>query len=93
MFVHGISSYDKRHGHDFTRHQKKLIKDRDSHKCVLCGKGPPEVRIQVDHIVPVFEGGTRELENGRVLCVPCHKVKHAEEMRRANARPKAKQVE
>lgn len=29
---------------------------------------------QVDHIVPLVDGGLNELENLRLLCVPCHKA-------------------
>jgi hypothetical protein len=28
---------------------------------------------QADHIVPVSEGGPTTMENGRILCHPCHK--------------------
>lgn len=41
---------------------------RDGHKCALCGKGAWEV----DHIKPVCEGGTGDLDNLRVLCTACH---------------------
>jgi 5-methylcytosine-specific restriction endonuclease McrA len=29
---------------------------------------------EMDHCVPLAEGGTNELENLRVLCVPCHRA-------------------
>lgn len=29
---------------------------------------------EVDHVVPVVNGGTNELSNLRTLCVPCHTV-------------------
>jgi len=34
----------------------------------------PDTRAgEADHVVPVVEGGPTTLENGRVLCQPCHK--------------------
>ena len=35
-----------------------------------------------DHVVPLAEGGTWDLENGQGLCVSCHGRKSLEEMRR-----------
>jgi hypothetical protein len=39
--------------------------------------------MQADHIIPVVDGGTNTLENGRCLCQPCHK---SETARLANSR-------
>lgn len=48
-------------------------KRRDGWACVKCGaKG----RIEVDHIVPLRDGGAPyELGNLQCLCVPCHSRK------------------
>ena len=35
-----------------------------------------------DHLVPLRKGGTNEIENLRILCKPCHKLKTAEDRRR-----------
>jgi 5-methylcytosine-specific restriction endonuclease McrA len=48
---------------------------RDHWRCVLCGnKGN-----QVDHIIPVSQGGLNTDDNLRVLCYDCHKKKSAQE--------------
>jgi 5-methylcytosine-specific restriction protein A len=31
--------------------------------------------LQIDHIVPVWAGGSNDITNGQVLCVDCHTVK------------------
>ena len=42
---------------------------------------------ELDHIVPLIDGGGHEPENLQTLCVPCHLAKSAEENRlRAQAR-------
>lgn len=42
---------------------------------------------ELDHIVPLIEGGGHELANLQTLCVPCHRAKSAQETRaRACAR-------
>lgn len=52
---------------------RRKIMDRDLYMCVICkvtGK-----RLQVDHIYPrcLYPQFTLSLENGRTLCVDCHK--------------------
>ena len=44
-------------------------------------KGPrpvDEPDYQIDHIIPVVEGGKTTYENLRLLCTPCHKKRTAE---------------
>lgn len=48
------------------------VKKRDGYKCVKCGRGDFEYRLQVDHIVEVSRGGSNSKHNLRTLCGPCH---------------------
>lgn len=50
--------------------------------------GPEHPRIDIDHVLPVVDGGTNLLENLQAICNdPCHKEKTAREAReRAKAR-------
>ena len=36
---------------------------------------------ELDHVVPLIEGGSHELDNLQTLCVPCHRKKTAAEAR------------
>lgn len=45
---------------------------RDNYKCVICGRGPPDVTLHVDHIIPVSRGGKDTLDNLRTLCDECN---------------------
>jgi 5-methylcytosine-specific restriction endonuclease McrA len=36
---------------------------------------------ELDHVVPLIDGGSHELSNLQTLCTPCHKKKTAEEAR------------
>jgi 5-methylcytosine-specific restriction endonuclease McrA len=36
---------------------------------------------ELDHVVPLIEGGSHESSNLQTLCVPCHRKKSAEESR------------
>jgi hypothetical protein len=48
---------------------------RNDYRCVKCGARPPDVELEVDHIVPVSRGGTNDLTNLRTLCRPCNQGK------------------
>lgn len=48
---------------------------RDRFTCQYCGKRPPEVMLEADHIHPRCEGGTDDLENLTTACVPCNRGK------------------
>jgi 5-methylcytosine-specific restriction endonuclease McrA len=41
---------------------------------------------ELDHIVPLVNGGGHELENIQTLCVPCHRSKSVRELRERLAR-------
>lgn len=43
---------------------------------------------EVDHIVPLIDGGSHAIENLQTLCTPCHKQKTAAEATARAARPR-----
>jgi CRISPR/Cas system Type II protein with McrA/HNH and RuvC-like nuclease domain len=45
---------------------------RDGFTCQYCGAKAPEVRIEIDHIVPVSKGGKDDLENLVTCCYNCN---------------------
>lgn len=50
---------------------------RDSHTCRYCGASAPEVRLTVDHVLPVALGGTDEPKNLVTACAGCNAGKSA----------------
>ncbi len=57
------------------------ILERNGFTCQLCGAGPNDpdpfnpnrkIRLHIDHIVPLSQGGTSEKDNLRVLCSACN---------------------
>jgi hypothetical protein len=48
---------------------------RDGYTCQACGAKAPKVKLEVDHIVAVAQGGGDELENLHALCVACNRGK------------------
>ena len=51
------------------KRRRLRILDRDGWRCVLCGAAS---RLEVDHRVPLQDGGLEEDENLRALCRSCH---------------------
>ena len=53
---------------------------RDSFTCQYCGQKAPDVILNIDHILPVKEGGTNELLNLITSCFPCNNGKRARKL-------------
>ncbi|MGH9771849.1 MAG: HNH endonuclease [Candidatus Acidiferrales bacterium] len=45
-----------------------LVAARSDQKCGICERRPPEVRLEIDHILPVTRGGSDSHLNLRFLC-------------------------
>ena len=50
---------------------------RDLFCCQYCGRHPPDVTLEVDHITPVAAGGTNVEENLIAACFECNRGKAA----------------
>lgn len=57
------------------------ILERNGFTCQLCGAGPGDqdpfnpnrkLRLHIDHIIPLSQGGTNDKDNLRVLCSACN---------------------
>lgn len=48
------------------------VLQRDGHRCVYCGAGPADSRLVVDHVIPVSNGGTNDLDNLVTACHECN---------------------
>ncbi len=60
---------------DTTRAQRRRIYERDTRRCAYCGvTGGP---FQVDHIIPMWEGGNSTDDNLVVACKECNLSKGA----------------
>jgi hypothetical protein len=50
---------------------------RDNHTCRYCGASAPDVKLEVDHIVPVTLGGSDDPANLVTACAACNAGKSA----------------
>lgn len=53
---------------------------RDGFKCQYCGVTPDKEVLQVDHIIPVAEGGENDIDNLITSCQPCNLGKGAKSL-------------
>ena len=52
---------------------RRQVIARDGNKCSYCGCETD--KIAIDHIVPLYQGGTSDLSNLTVACTPCNSSK------------------
>ena len=48
------------------------VLERDGFTCQACGATGPDVKLHVDHKIPIAKGGKTTLDNLHVLCAPCN---------------------
>lgn len=48
---------------------------RDSFTCQYCGQSAPEITLEIDHINPIYEGGSNDLINLITSCFECNRGK------------------
>lgn len=56
---------------------------RDAFTCRYCGVQPGDVRLVVDHLIPVAQGGTNDESNLITACEPCNQGKSARRLDQA----------
>jgi hypothetical protein len=55
---------------------------RDEFACQYCGRTPPSIILEVDHIVAVANGGTDDLINLITACFDCNRGKGAGDLKK-----------
>lgn len=53
---------------------------RDRFTCQYCGQSPPAVILELDHVVPVVEGGDNSSANLTTACFDCNRGKGAKQL-------------
>jgi hypothetical protein len=58
-----------------TKRNRFEVFKRDGFRCAYCGKEPPNVVLEVDHIDPKSKGGKDHLNNLLTACFDCNRGK------------------
>ena len=75
-------AYARAYGHDWSTRIRPWVMTRDNGLCQACLRtGQLTPASEVDHIVPVSQGGTNDLGNLEAICHRCHTTKTAAESR------------
>jgi len=53
----------------------KQLKDHYRHTCLCCGKKEPEIKLELDHVIPLVLGGENKIQNAQPLCSTCNRSK------------------
>jgi len=51
------------------------VLERDNYTCLKCSQSFPETFLEVDHTIPLSQGGPDNDSNKQTLCLTCHKLK------------------
>jgi 5-methylcytosine-specific restriction endonuclease McrA len=62
-------------GGEFTSREWKKLCKRYDYTCLCCGKREPEIKLTVDHVIPLSAGGTNSIDNIQPLCISCNASK------------------
>lgn len=71
-------------GTDAAARLRKALREDIRHdkwaKCATCWDSFLPSAVDVDHIIPIYKGGTDTDDNVQVLCRTCHKIKTRADM-------------
>lgn len=73
--VHRRLAKKKSNGGQFTAEEWNKLCDQYGNRCVCCGRC--DVRLTVDHVIPLKMGGTSNIDNIQPLCQECNSRKNA----------------
>jgi 5-methylcytosine-specific restriction endonuclease McrA len=64
-------------GGKVTAKEWQWLKSFYDYTCLRCGKREPEIKLELDHVVPLVLGGENTIENSQPLCGSCNRSKNA----------------
>ena len=59
----------------FTLQEWEDLKKKCNYTCQICGKKEPEIKLTIDHIIPISRGGINYIKNIQPLCRSCNSIK------------------
>lgn len=72
MYVERRRALQLAHGAGVTFDQWQAIKTLYEDRCLACGRKPPEIALEMDHVVPLNRGGAHDVSNVQPLCRSCN---------------------
>lgn len=69
---HNYMAKRRENGGTFSYQEWVDLKAEHDHRCLRCGKQESDIKLSVDHIIPISLGGKHEKDNIQPLCVSCN---------------------
>lgn len=63
-------------GGTITKEEWQWLKEFYNFTCLCCGRREPEIKLTLDHVLPLTMGGKNVIENAQPLCKSCNSSKH-----------------
>lgn len=77
IYIHRRRARKHKNGGTFSVQQWRVIRELQDFTCLACGLKEPDIRLTVDHVLPVALKGRNSPENIQGLCESCNKSKNA----------------
>lgn len=65
-----------------TKKERNYLRKKQSKHCNSCPRFLDVHEFHVDHMIPLFEGGSDTLDNKQAICITCHLKKTRREISR-----------
>lgn len=62
-------------GGTFTAMQWRVLCQKYNYRCLCCGKHEPDIKLTIDHVIPIVRGGINTIDNIQPLCGECNSSK------------------
>lgn len=63
-------------GGTITAKEERWLKEFYDFTCLCCGRKEPEIKLTLDHVIPLKLGGRNTIDNAQPLCQSCNSKKH-----------------
>lgn len=74
-YVHARRARKLANGGAYTRQEWESLKLAAGFMCLKCGNKEPDIRLTVDHVIPLIMGGSNNIDNIQPLCGRCNQSK------------------
>jgi 5-methylcytosine-specific restriction endonuclease McrA len=75
-YVHKRRARKLSNGGQYTNYEWEKLKEYYDYTCLCCNRKEPEIQLTIDHVIPIFRGGTNDISNIQPLCKRCNQSKH-----------------